>query len=106
MDKSTLPPPLRPFVDDEGRLRQWPVKQKVQRQAIAYLATRFEAGRIYNERQVNELLKEWHTFGDWALLRRVLYDWKHLDRESDGSRYWVRPTTAAPTASSQVFPTI
>ena len=58
--------------------------------AAAYLAARFEAGRIYNERQVNELLLEWHTFRDWALLRRRLFDWRHLDRERDGSRYWLR----------------
>ncbi len=39
---------------------------------------------------MNELLLGWHTFGDWALLRRMLFDWGHLDRESDGSRYWRR----------------
>ena len=59
--------------------------------AADYLATRFQAGREYSEREVNELLMDWHTFGDWALLRRVLFDWRYLDRESDGSRYWLRP---------------
>ena len=91
MDRASLPRELRPFVDENGRLKQWPVRQKVQRMAAAYLAARFEPGREYSEREVNELLLDWHTFGDWALLRRVMFDWRLLDRESDGSRYRVRP---------------
>ena len=58
--------------------------------AAAYLATRFEPGREYSEREVNQLLLDWHTFGDWALLRRVMFDWCLLDRERDGSRYRLR----------------
>lgn len=92
MERASLPRELRPFVDDLGRLRQRPTKQKTQRMAIARLAERFEPGRVYNERQVNELLLECHTFGDWALLRRMLYDWGYLERERDGSRYWLRPS--------------
>ena len=90
MDRSSVPRELRPFLDEEGRLRQWPARQKTQRMAAAILAARFEPGRDYNERQVNEVLLEGHTFGDWALLRRVLFDWGYLDRKSDGSRYWLR----------------
>ena len=91
MNRPPLPRELRPFMDDDGRLRQWPTRQKTQRMAVALLAGRFEPGRVYSERQVNELLLEWHTFGDWALLRRMLNDWGYLDRERDGSRYWLRP---------------
>jgi hypothetical protein len=92
MDRASLPRELRPFVDDAGRLVQWPVRQKVQRMAAAHLATRFEPGREYTEREVNERLLDVHTFGDWALLRRVLCDWRFMERESDGSRYRLRPT--------------
>ena len=92
--RSELPPPLRPFVRDDGRLAQWPSRQKVQRMAAALMATRFAPGRDYTEREVNALLMDGHTFADWALLRRVLYDWRFLDRESDGSRYWLRSDAA------------
>jgi len=91
-DRSILPRELRPFVDDDGRLVAWPSKQKAQKQAIAYLAARFDRDREYAEREVNELLRGWHTFDDWALLRRMLYDWRFLDREADGSRYRLRTT--------------
>src|SRR2546425_1793066 len=85
-----LPRPLRPFVDAYGRITQWPSRMKIQRMAAALLARRFEPGRDYTETEVNALLMDGHTFADWALLRRVLYDWRFLDRESDCSRYWVR----------------
>jgi hypothetical protein len=94
LPREDLPRPLRPFVDAEGRIQQWPSRQKVQRMAAALLATRFEAGRHYTEPEVNALLMDGHTFADWALLRRVLYDWRFLDRKSDCSRYWVRAEAA------------
>lgn len=99
MDPELLPRELRPFVDETGRLTQWPVRQKVQRMAAAYLATRFEPGREYSEREVNQRLLDWHTFGDWALLRRVLFDWGHMDRERDGTRYRLRSAPAQSVAA-------
>lgn len=92
-ERARLPRRLRPFVDDEGRLTAWPAKQGIQKQAIALLATKFEHGREYTEREVNELLQRWHTFDDWAILRRLLYDWRFVDREPDGSRYRRRRET-------------
>ncbi|MEO5988238.1 MAG: DUF2087 domain-containing protein [Candidatus Eisenbacteria bacterium] len=91
MDRSSLPRELRPFIDEDGRLNRWPSRRKVQRMAATLLATRFEPGREYSEREVNFLLIEGHTFGDWAIIRRSLVDWHYLDRESDGSRYRLRP---------------
>ena len=94
LPREALPRPLRPFVDDVGRLCQWPTRQKTQRMAAALLARRFEAGREYSEREVNALLVGGHTFGDWALLRRVLFDWRFIDRERDGTRYRLSPDAA------------
>jgi hypothetical protein len=85
--RSQLPRDLRPFIDETGRLGQWPARQKVQRMAVAWIARRFEAGRDYREREVNEVIMDGHTFADWALLRRSLIDWGYMRRESDGSRY-------------------
>ena len=86
-ERSQLPRELRPFLDDTGRLNQWPARYKVQRMAAALLALRFETGREYPEQDVNFVLMDGHTFADWALLRRSLVDWGFLERESDGSRY-------------------
>jgi hypothetical protein len=94
MDKSLLPRELRPFLDDAGRLRQWPSRHKVQRMAAALLARRFEHGREYSEKDVNFIVMDGHTFADWALLRRRLVDWGYMTRESDGSRYRLHPGAA------------
>jgi hypothetical protein len=87
---------LRRFLDDEGRLRQWPTRRKHQILALEYLAALFEPGRDYTEREVNQRLLSRHTFGDWALLRRALCDFGFLDRHGDGSRYWRRPPKDTP----------
>ena len=95
-----MPGPLRPFLDAEGRINRWPMRQKIQRMAVALLARRFEPGRDYTEPEVNMILMGGHTFGDWALLRRVLYDWRYLERESDCSRYWVSEGAAGRIAAA------
>lgn len=58
--------------------------------ALEFLAAKFEMGREYSEKEVNEILNQNHTFGDPALLRRELYMKKLLDRTPDGSRYWLQ----------------
>lgn len=83
---------LQPFLDERGRLTALPVKQGKKQLAIAYLAEKFEAGKRYSEKEVNALLKEWHTFGDPATLRRELYNRYFLNREPDGSAYWLEET--------------
>lgn len=84
------PDRLRRFLDADGRLKVWPGKLKDQKLVLAHLATCFEPGRDYTERQVNEILMGLHTFGDWVSLRRALIDYRFLAREGNGSRYWRR----------------
>jgi hypothetical protein len=73
--------------DADGRLVRWPNKFSVQRLAMWVLWTRFEAKRVYTEREVNAILKDAHTFGDHVTLRRALVDLKLLTRKSDCSEY-------------------
>ena len=79
---------LAPFMDARGRFRAWPVKRRLQLEALGQLAELFEPWRHYSEREVNDILQDWHTFGDWARLRRDLYDLGYLDRSPDGAEYW------------------
>lgn len=78
---------LKNFLDDEGRLTAFPAKRKMKIYALFYLAEVFEANRIYTEQEVNDLLRTRHTFNDPATLRRELYDYRFLDRSSDGRTY-------------------
>jgi hypothetical protein len=73
--------------DAQGRLARWPTRFAVQRLAIWVLWTHFELRRVYTEREVNEVLKAWHAFGDHATLRRELVEMKLLARKPDCSAY-------------------
>jgi hypothetical protein len=84
-----VPPQIRKFFDDQGRLVQWPNKRLAKDLVIAYLATKFEMDHSYTEMQVNEILNRWHTFSDWPLLRRELFDRGYLGRELSGATYWL-----------------
>jgi hypothetical protein len=73
--------------DGEGRLVRWPTKFTIQRMAMWVLWTRFDARRVYAEREVNAILKAANDFGDHATLRRELVDHRLLTRKSDCSEY-------------------
>ena len=79
---------LKNFLDADGRLVRFPAKRKMKLEALAYLAEKFETGRKYTEKEVNELLLSWHTFRDPATLRRELYNSRFLGRDADGALYW------------------
>lgn len=60
--------------------------------ALIYLSQKFEQGRTYTEKEVNELLCAWHTFNDPATLRRELYNHRFLDRDPRGTEYRMEET--------------
>lgn len=77
------------FLEENGKIKTWPSKRDKKYAVLEYLSTKFEAGIFYTEKQVNENIKQWHTFGDFFLLRRELVDKKLIYRTDDGSKYWV-----------------
>jgi len=78
---------LSRLLNAEGRLERWPSKPKEKTLALEYLASKFAAGERLSEPQVNDILKAWHTFADWALLRRELFERGFLERDLDGKNY-------------------
>lgn len=77
------------FLDDDGKIVQVPAPNRTRIPALAYLAGKFEENRIYSEKEINEIINKWHTFGDYFILRRLLVDHGFLARTTDGARYWV-----------------
>ena len=77
--------------DEHGRLARWPYKFSVQRLAMWGLWLRFDSGRTYTEREVNEILKAWTIYGDHVTPRRELVEMKLLGRKPDCSVYWKEP---------------
>ena len=80
---------LSAFLDEEGRLKQWPAHDKSRIPVMDYLCGKFEKDKVYTEKEVNQIIDQWHTFGDYFLLRRSLIDYKFMARRADGSQYWV-----------------
>ena len=82
---------LKFYMDNAGRVTQWPSARRgkgLQEIVIEYMAQKFEIGRRYTEREVNDILNASHTFGDAALLRREMYERGYIQRLKDGSAYW------------------
>ncbi len=74
---------LRAFVR-RGRLLQMPTAAGKRRVVLEYIASVFEPGLRYAEREVNAILRSWYD--DYASLRRYLVDGGLLDREA--GEYW------------------
>lgn len=72
----------------DGRLKTLDIKEKSKLVVLREIAKRFEAERVYSEKEVNEILKT--AYDDFVALRRYLIDYGFLDRKPDGSRYWLK----------------
>jgi len=72
----------------DGRLTRFKLKEKQRLIALREIAKRFERHRTYSEKEVNEVLRP--VYEDYATLRRYLIEYGFLDREADGSRYWMK----------------
>ena len=88
---------LRNFLDDNGKLTAFPAKRKMKLYAMLYLGQKIPADTDFTEREINDILLDWHTFADPATLRRELYDYGFLDRSRDGKVY--RLAEKQPTAA-------
>ena len=82
---------LSRFLDCDGRLVSFPSKRKMKIYALYYLASKIPAGVRFSEPELGDLLDRWHLFHDPATLRRELYNHRFIDRERDGSAYWLEP---------------
>jgi hypothetical protein len=78
----------------DGRIERVPAKRKVRAAVLLEVLSRFEPGRDYAEREVNEVLLGVH--GDFAYLRRELVNYHYLEREA--GRY--RTAAQAPQRSA------
>jgi hypothetical protein len=79
---------LARFLDENGRITAYPAKNRAKHLVLSYLAEKFNNRTHYTEKEVNDVISLWHTFGDFFLLRRELIDNEFLARTSSGSKYW------------------
>lgn len=70
-----------------GRLKQIPKKEKKRMITLVYISKNFQKDKYYNEKEVNEVLKD--IFDDFVMIRRYLIDYNLVNRNKEGTRYWV-----------------
>lgn len=73
------------FYDGESFM-VWPAKRKGRAHALLFLINFFEPGRVYLEREINEILGA--LWDDFAFLRREMVEYGYLRRNSQGE-YWL-----------------
>lgn len=71
----------------DGRLLTFDLQQKHKLIVLRHLIKRFERGRTYTEKEVNEVLSS--AYDDYVTVRRYLIEYGLMDRKKDGSQYWV-----------------
>jgi hypothetical protein len=75
----------------DGKLTRLPVRQlKKLNVILRWLASLFEIGRLYGEKEVNAVLKTAYA-EDYVSLRRELINFGYLRRERGGGQYWLAP---------------
>jgi len=71
-----------------GKLAKFDIQEKHKVVVLSEIAKRFESGLTYTEKEVNEILIT--AYEDYAILRRYLIEYGFMDREPDGSAYWLK----------------
>lgn len=67
--------------------RELPVRYQYKLMVCAYIVDFIDADKTYTEKEINNVLKEFHS--DYATLRRYLVDFSFIGRHRDGSLYWI-----------------
>lgn len=69
------------FFTKEGKLKVYPAQRKKKLVVLAHMIKGLEFGRVYQEKEINEYLKEFHE--DYATLRRELIMCQYMYRENN-----------------------
>jgi hypothetical protein len=75
------------YFDTEGVLTSWPSRFAIQTLTQWVFWSRIPRGEVFTERQISDLIRDWHAFGDHAIIRRAMVDAKMLERTQNGREY-------------------
>ncbi|WP_157970096.1 DUF2087 domain-containing protein [Pelagibacterium sediminicola] len=73
--------------DAGGRLQRWPSRRAEQDLALWIIWSQLPGDGQMDELEINTLLRTWHDFEDYVLLRRELIEMDLLRRTPDGRIY-------------------
>lgn len=69
------------FFTKDGKLKTFPAQRKKKLVVLAHMVKALEFGRVYQEKEINEYLKQFHD--DYATLRRELIMCQYMYRENN-----------------------
>jgi hypothetical protein len=69
------------FFTKDGKLKTFPAQRKKKLVVLAHMVKALEFGRVYQEKEINEYLKQFHE--DYATLRRELIMCQFMYRENN-----------------------
>lgn len=73
--------------DANGRLLRWPSRRADQELALWIVWSQLPADGQLSELEINAMLRTWHDYEDYVLLRRELCELDLLRRTPDGRIY-------------------
>lgn len=71
----------------DGAVDIFPSKEKRKIIVLQHILKRFDQDKKYSEKEVNDIIKTAHD--DYVTVRRYFIEYGFMDRNSDGSQYWV-----------------
>ncbi|MPM46143.1 hypothetical protein SDC9_92841 [bioreactor metagenome] len=71
----------------DGAVDIFPSKEKRKIMVLQHILKRFDQEKKYSEKEVNDIIKTAHD--DYVTVRRYFIEYGFMDRNSDGSQYWV-----------------
>lgn len=77
------------YLDKNGLINTFPSKKKNKIIVLNYIIKSFDENKVYNEKEVNDIINNLTSFKDQSTIRRELYDNYLIDRSNDGRQYWV-----------------
>jgi hypothetical protein len=78
---------LKNYIKD-GRVIIFPSKEKKKLVILQYIVDKFKSDKKYTEKEVNEVIVS--MVDDYVSARRYLIELGFMERNNDGSEYWVK----------------
>jgi Trp operon repressor len=79
---------IKTYMDENGRLKNYPAKEKKKIIVLSEIVKNFSNGKIYSEKELNRILKR--IYEDYATIRRALIEYGFIERTDDCKSYWVK----------------
>jgi hypothetical protein len=70
------------------KLKLFSAKEKKKIVTLQKIMEQFEKGKIYTEKEVNQILKD--IYDDFPTIRRYLIEYGFMERSKDCRDYWVK----------------